>query len=92
MQAPDGTIYPMDGEIHEIVSPEKWVFTSAPLDKNNKRLFEVRNTVTLTEENGKTRLTLHVKVSNIKPGGEPYLLGINEGLSQSFERLTNLVE
>ena len=92
MKAPDGTVYPMDGEFHEIIAPEKLVFTSAALDKNNKRRFEVMNTVTLVDENGKTRLTLHAKVSNIKPGGEYNVKGMNEGWSQSIERLIKLAE
>jgi uncharacterized protein YndB with AHSA1/START domain len=91
MKAPDGTVYPMDGEFHEIIPPERVVFTSAALDKNNKRLFEVMNTVTLTEEDGKTKLTLHVKVGKIRSEGEQHLTGMNEGWSQSIERLINLV-
>ena len=56
MQAPDKTIYPMDGEFHEIVEPEKLVFTAAALDKNGNRLFEILNTVTFSDENGKTKI------------------------------------
>ena len=92
MKAPDGTVYPMDGEVHEIIPNEKFVFMSAALDENNKRLFEVMNTLTLTEENGKTKLTLHAKVSNIRPEGKQHVSGMNEGWSQSIERLINLVE
>ena len=92
MKASDGTIYPMDGEMHEIVPSGKIRFTSAALDENNHRLFEVMNTVTMVADNDKTRLTLHITVSNIKPGGEQYIKGINTGLSQSIERLINLVE
>lgn len=92
MKASNGKIFPMDGEVHEIIAPEKIVFTSAALDENNERLFEVMNTVTLKEENGKTRLNIHLKISKIKPGGEQMVKGINEGWSQSLERLINLVE
>jgi uncharacterized protein YndB with AHSA1/START domain len=92
MQAPDGTMYPMDGEFHEIVEPEKLVFTSAALDKNGKRLFEVLNTVTFTEEAGKTKLNLHAAVSNITPESKPYLDGMNEGWNQSIDRLADLTE
>ncbi len=91
MKAPDGTVYPMDGEFHEIVEPERLVFTSAALDKNGKRLFEVLNTVTFTEENGKTKLSLHAAVSNITAEGRPYLDGMNEGWNQSIDRLDELV-
>lgn len=92
MKAPDGNVYPMDGEVHEINAPGKFVFTSAALDKDNRRLFEVLNTVTLTNENGGTKLTLHVKVSGIKPSGAQHVKGMNEGWSQSIERLINLIE
>lgn len=87
MQAPDGTVYPMDGEFHEIVEPERLVFTSAALDKNGKRLFEVLNTVTFTEEDGKTKLNLHAAVSGIRPEGKHYVEGMNEGWDQSIDRL-----
>ena len=92
MKAPDGNVYPMNGKVHEVVAPEKIVFTSAALDKNNQRRFEVLNTVTLIDENGKTKLTLHTKVSNIKRGGEQHVQGMTEGWSQSIERLINLIE
>ncbi|HEY1870989.1 MAG TPA: SRPBCC family protein [Chitinophagaceae bacterium] len=91
MQAPDGTIYPMDGEFHEIVEPERIVFTSAALDKNGNRLFEVLNTVTFEDEKGKTKLTLHAAVSHITDEGRPYLDGMNEGWGQSIDRLNDLV-
>jgi len=92
MKASDGTAYPMDGEMHEIIPPEKIRFTSAALDENNHALFEVMNIVTMMADGDKTRLTLHMKVSNVKPGGEQYIKGINAGWSQSIERLINLVE
>jgi uncharacterized protein YndB with AHSA1/START domain len=91
MQAPDKTIYPMDGEFHEIVEPEKLVFTSAALDKQGNRLFEVLNTVLFSEENGKTKISLHAAVSNITEEGRPYLDGMNEGWNQSIDRLNHLV-
>ena len=91
MKAPDGIVYPMNGEFHEIVEPERIVFTSAALDKNGKQLFEVLNTVIFTEENGKTKLTLHAAVSNITDEGRPYLDGMNEGLNQSINRLDEFV-
>ncbi len=92
MKAPDGNIFPMEGEVHEVDNPRKVRFTSAALGENSERLFEVMNTVTLAESDGKTILTLHVKANRIKPGSEPYIKGMNEGWSQSIERLLNLVE
>jgi len=91
MKAPDGVVYPMDGEFHEIEEAEKIIFTSAALDKNGNRLFEVLNTVIFTEEEGKTKLSLHAVVSNITDEGRPYLDGMNEGWNQSIDRLVELV-
>ena len=91
MQGPDGIVYPMVGEFHEIVAPQKLVFTTAALDKNGKRLFEVLNTVTFSEEKGKTRLHLHAAVSNITEEGRRYVDGMNEGWNQSIDRLNDYV-
>ena len=63
MRAPDGVVYPMTGVFHEIVEPERLVFTSSALDQNGEPLFEILNTVTFAEESGKTKLTLHASVS-----------------------------
>jgi len=91
MQAPDKTMYPMDGEFHEIVEPVKLVFTSAALDKEGNRLFEVLNTVIFSDENGKTKITLHAAVSNITVEGRPYIDGMDQGWNESIDRLNNLV-
>jgi uncharacterized protein YndB with AHSA1/START domain len=87
MQAPDGIIYPMNGEFLEVVPPERLVFISAALDKNNKRLFEVHNTVTFEKAGSKTKLIIDVKVSEITPEGAPYLDGMDEGWSMSIDKL-----
>jgi uncharacterized protein YndB with AHSA1/START domain len=91
MQSPDKTIYPMDGEFHEIVEPGKLVFTTAALDKHGKRLFEILNTVIFSDANGKTKITLHAAVSNITEEGKQYLDGMKEGWDQSIDRLNELV-
>lgn len=87
MQGPDGTIYPMSGQFQEIVEPERIVFTSAALGADKQPMFEVLNTITFTEHGGKTTIVLHAKVKMEKPGAEIYLAGMEEGWSQSLERL-----
>jgi uncharacterized protein YndB with AHSA1/START domain len=87
MQGPDGTIYPMSGQFHEIVEPERIVFTSAALGADKQPMFEVLNTITFTEHGGKTTILLHAKVKMEKPGADIYLSGMQEGWSQSLERL-----
>ena len=91
MQAPDEIVYPMEGEFHEIVEPEKLVFTSVALDEKGKRLFEILNTITFADENGKAKLTLHTAVSNIISEAKPYLDGMNTGWNMSLDRLNDLL-
>jgi len=57
MKAPDGTIYPMDGVFTEVVKNEKLVFTCGALDAKGERLFDILNTITFSEENGKTKIS-----------------------------------
>ncbi len=47
-RGPDGTVYPMTGD-HEIVKPERLVFTSAALGADGSPLFEVLTTMTFAE-------------------------------------------
>ena len=54
MRGPDGTIYPMKGEVKEIVRPSRLVFTSMPIDDKGNVLFEVLTTATFTERGDKT--------------------------------------
>jgi len=87
MRGPDGTVYPMRGVFHEIVEPERIVFTSAALDGDGRPLFEVRNTVTLAGHGGKTTLTLEARVVEQTAEAAPYLEGMEAGWTQTLERL-----
>jgi uncharacterized protein YndB with AHSA1/START domain len=87
MKAPDGTVYPMHGVFKEITEPDKLVFTTSLPDENGNPLFETLNTITLAEENKKTKFTLHVIASKITPGGEQHIAGMKEGWNQTIDRL-----
>ncbi len=87
MRGPDGTVYPMTGVYQEIREPERLVFTNAALDEQGKPLFEVLNTVTFTEQSGKTTLTLQARVIKKTAEAAPYLAGMEAGWTQSLERL-----
>ena len=89
MRAPDGIVYPMTGVFHEIMEPERLVFTSRALDSNGEPLFEVLNTVTFSEEGGKTKLTLHARVLNVKGDAAQHLAGMEQGWSMSLDRLAD---
>jgi uncharacterized protein YndB with AHSA1/START domain len=92
MRAPDGNVYPMTGEYREIVEPERLVFVSSALDKDETSLFEVVTTVTFVEVGASTRLTMHAVASKIKPQGAPHVAGMEEGWKQSLVRLGEYVK
>jgi uncharacterized protein YndB with AHSA1/START domain len=91
MKAPDGTIYPMNGVFTEVVKNEKLVFTAGALDQDGERLFDILNTITFHEENGKTKIHLHFLISNIKPEGERHIAGQEMGWNLSLDKLNNYV-
>jgi uncharacterized protein YndB with AHSA1/START domain len=91
MNAPNGMVYPMGGTFVEVRPPESVIFESAALDPEGKAIFEILNSITLAEEAGGTRLTLHAKVLRMRPEARQYLNGQRIGWSQSLDRLEALV-
>jgi uncharacterized protein YndB with AHSA1/START domain len=89
MRGPDGTVYPMTGRYRDLVEPERIVFTSAALDAAGRPLFEVLNTVALTEQGGQTALTVEAHVVEATDAAEPYLAGMDAGWVQMLERLAD---
>ena len=91
MRGPDGTVYPMGGEVEEIAPPHRFVFTtSASADGKSGPSFLTRNTVTFDNLDGRTELTLHARVVEAAPGAEKALRGMDQGWSESLERLLDL--
>jgi uncharacterized protein YndB with AHSA1/START domain len=91
MRAPDGTVYPMKAVFQEVVVPERLVFLSGAMDEAGNLLFEVLNTVTFAEQAGKTKLTMHARVTRTTAAAAPYLAGMEVGWTQSLERLEAFV-
>ena len=71
-----------------ISTPERLVFATSALedDQGNPQLEGV-TTVTFTERDGKTKLTLHVVMVKAEPGAEGALDGMEEGWNQSLDKL-----
>src|SRR5258708_5259459 len=88
MRAPDGTDYTMGGEFREIVAPERLVGMTGALDEQGNFLFEILHTTTLTERNGKTKLTMHSRVIKATAGAGRYIGGFETGMTMSLERLS----
>jgi uncharacterized protein YndB with AHSA1/START domain len=91
MRGPDGAIYPMKGIIQEIVTPERLVFTNIAVDADGNHLLEGLTTVTFTESDDKTTLTLHTRAIAVVEQAAMYLQGMEMGWTQSIDRLQALV-
>jgi uncharacterized protein YndB with AHSA1/START domain len=91
MRGPDGNVYRMTGVYQEVVEPERIVFTSAALDDKGNPMFEVLTTVTWAEQGGKTKQIMRARVIKMTPQAAPYIAGMEQGWTQSLERLTAYV-
>jgi uncharacterized protein YndB with AHSA1/START domain len=89
MRGPDGTDYPMGGEVREVVAPERLVTVTGALDEKGAFLFEILHTMTLAERNGKTTLTMHSHVIKATAGAGRYIGGFEMGMTLSLERLSD---
>jgi uncharacterized protein YndB with AHSA1/START domain len=85
MRGPDGTVYPMPGEFHEVVAPERIVFSSSAVDG----ALEVLNTITFADEGEQTRMTLEAIVVKATADAKFALDGMREGWTQTLERLAD---
>jgi uncharacterized protein YndB with AHSA1/START domain len=90
MRAPDGAEHRVAGTFHEIVEPERLVFTVAAIDGKGKCLLEARTTVTFVEQGGMTKLTVHARAVGFVELASRMLQGMEEGWTQSLERLAQL--
>jgi uncharacterized protein YndB with AHSA1/START domain len=93
MQDPDGVAYPMKGVFHEIVEPERLVFTSSAFEgEDGQPLLESLNTITFEDLDGKTKLTVQSVVTRAEPGTEGALAGMEQGWTESLDKLAELLK
>ncbi|MCE0484561.1 MAG: SRPBCC family protein [Methylacidiphilales bacterium] len=107
MRAPDGTDYPITGVYREVAPPERLVLTMDcrehpaawhDLVKPNRRpdetnpAGELLTTVTFEDVAGKTKLTVRVTFQSDEIGDAMLKMGMNEGWSQSLDRLAELTQ
>ena len=88
MRGPDGTVYPMPGEFHEVVEPERLVFSSSAVDGALK----VVNTVTFAEAGEKTKMRMEAIVVHVAPEAAFAIAGMEEGWTQTLEKLDRDLE
>lgn len=87
MRAPNGVIYPMKGVFEEIVEPERIVFVSSALDEKGNSMFDILNTISFVEQQGKTLLTMQARVLHETAVAPQYLQGMEAGWNQTLDRL-----
>ena len=93
MRNPDGTIFTVSGAFEEIEEPHRIVFiTRAIHQASGTPYLKVQNTVTFTEHNGRTTMTLHTAVIESTPEAAFALAGMEAGWTQSIERLHALLQ
>lgn len=92
MHGPDGNDYPMKGTFREVAAPERLVFSNIAIDNEGNHLLEGETTVTLTEKDGKTTLTLRTYAVGLVPIAPKMLAGMEAGWTQSIDKLEELLE
>jgi len=87
-KAPDGSIHPFHGTYREIREPERVVFTQVyePIPGA-----EMEVSTTLTEVDGKTALTQHLRFASKEARDGTIATGMEWGERQSFERLDEVL-
>jgi len=78
------------GVYKEIVEPEKLFMTNIGSAGDDGVGIESTNLVTFEEFNGKTKLTLTIVVTKVPAGWEQAFAGMEQGWSQSLEKLNSL--
>lgn len=93
MRGPDGVVYPMSGTFQEILPPEWLVFLATALDPDGEPVLESLTTVTFARHSGnRTLLTVRTRATGLNPVAAQYLAGMQEGWTQSIERLAEFLK
>lgn len=86
-----GQRWPMSGQFEEVSAPEKLVFTGNAI-VDDKEVLQHLTTVTLEENDGKTRMTVHVQVTKTTPEAAGPLAGMEQGWNQQLDKLVTFVK
>ena len=94
MRGPDGSEYPVDVEFIEITEPERIVYRNSPAKGevwgDNPPPSFLR-TITFTEEDGRTTLTIRAEFSSAEHKDAVVRRGWIEGTNESLDKLTELL-
>jgi uncharacterized protein YndB with AHSA1/START domain len=91
MRGPDGIDYPMTGTYREVLWPERLVIESTALGEDGTPLLEALQTVTFTDRDGKTEITVRSRATALVPNAIAMLGGMEAGLTQSLQCLDDVL-
>jgi uncharacterized protein YndB with AHSA1/START domain len=91
MRGPDGTEYPMRGIFREVTAPERLVFSNVPVDGQDRAMMLGVTTVIFEEVRGGTKMTMRTVAIGVHPLAARMLEGMQEGWSQTLDRLQELI-
>jgi uncharacterized protein YndB with AHSA1/START domain len=91
MRSSTGAAYPMKGVYQEVVEPERLVFTNIAIDDEGRHLLEGITRVTFEDAGGKTKMTMYTHMVGKVPNAEFMLRGMEQGWSESFDKLETLL-
>jgi uncharacterized protein YndB with AHSA1/START domain len=87
MRGPDGNDYPMKGVFREVVENERLVFTSIAVDTQGNHLLEGETTVVFEDHGDGTQLVVRAFAKGVAPQAPQMLAGMQEGWSQTLDKL-----
>jgi uncharacterized protein YndB with AHSA1/START domain len=91
MTAPDGVAYPMDGEVREIVAPERLVMLCVCCgDDDGNPGAEILTTVTFHVDGEGTRVEIEARVMKVADFARDAIAGMEQGWNESLDRLAAL--
>jgi uncharacterized protein YndB with AHSA1/START domain len=91
MRGPDGTDHAMKGVFREFVRPERLAFTNEAVDAEGNLLLEGYTVVSFVADGEKTKMTLQTRATGRVPLAPQMLSGMEEGWSQSFDKLAEFL-
>ena len=86
MRAPDGTVFPTEGQFEEVVPPEKLVMFGV-VSIAGSVAFEARTTVTFEADGDRTIVHVHQHYAKLTALGRGAVSGAREGWTQQFGKL-----
>jgi uncharacterized protein YndB with AHSA1/START domain len=83
--------HPVACVFKEFEKPSRLGFTNNAVDADGKVILEAYTTVTFEEQGGKTKMTFHTKASGKGDQVAGMLMGMEQGWSESFDKLAGIL-